>query len=116
MLVKRQALDYLRVSICVCGGFTGAKKIAAIAEANHLGIIPHNPLSPVATAACIQLDAAVPCFTIQEYPGSERTGSPRAFRVREDWKIRVPCLRYRGSYAGVQEGFLIVPDSTGTWN
>ncbi|MFR5733053.1 MAG: enolase C-terminal domain-like protein [Clostridium sp.] len=39
MLVKRQALDYLRVSICVCGGFTGAKKIAAIAEANHLGII-----------------------------------------------------------------------------
>ena len=48
--------------------------------------------------------------------GSERTGSPRAFRVREDRKIRVTCLRYRGSYAGVPGGLPDRAGRTGTWN
>ena len=113
MLVKRQALDYLRVSICVCGGFTGAKKIAAIAEANQIGIIPHNPLSPVATAACIQFDAATPNFTIQEYPDPdgpaaharfvfERTGKS-AFRASDIVNVMPEC----------RDGFLVVPDAPG---
>ena len=34
-------------------------------------MVPHNPLSPVSTAACIQLAAAVPNFAIQEYPLGE---------------------------------------------
>ena len=32
-------------------------------------VIPHNPLSPVSTAACIQLDACIPNFALQEYTG-----------------------------------------------
>ena len=68
MLLRREALDYVRISIGQCGGFTGAKKIAAMAEANGVGVIPHNPYSPVTTAACINLAASIPNFTIQEYP------------------------------------------------
>ena len=47
-----------------------AKKIAALAEARHVGVVPHNPLSPASTAACIQIAAAVPNFA-QEYPIGE---------------------------------------------
>ena len=32
--------------VCMCGGITGAKKIAALAEAHHVGVVPHNPLAP----------------------------------------------------------------------
>jgi galactonate dehydratase len=48
---------------------TGCKKVAAMAEAQHVKVIPHNPLSPISTAACIQLDAAIPNFALQEYTG-----------------------------------------------
>ena len=40
-----------------------------MAEAYHVKVIPHNPLSPVSTAACVQLDACIPNFALQEYTG-----------------------------------------------
>ncbi|MEO1090475.1 MAG: enolase C-terminal domain-like protein [Pseudomonadota bacterium] len=64
----RGCMSYARVSVCLCGGITGARKIAALCEAFDVGVVPHNPLSPVSLAACLQLDAAIPNFTIQEYP------------------------------------------------
>ena len=51
---------------------THCKKIAAIAESFHVGVIPHNPLSPVSTAACVQLDACIPNFILQEYTGEDK--------------------------------------------
>jgi galactonate dehydratase len=68
MLLSRGAVQYVRPDVCLCGGLTGAKKIAAIAEAHYVGVVPHNPLSPVSTAACLQLAAAIPNFALQEYP------------------------------------------------
>jgi galactonate dehydratase len=53
------------------GGITGARKVAALAEANHVGVVPHNPLSPVSTAACLQIAATAPNFVLQEFPGEE---------------------------------------------
>lgn len=66
-LLSRNAMEYARVDLCLCGGITGARKVAAIAEAHNVMIVPHNPLSPVGLAACLQLDAAIPNFAIQEY-------------------------------------------------
>ncbi len=71
MLVERRAAQYLRPCLCVAGGISGGKKIAALAEAFGLGIVPHNPLSPVSTAACLQLGAAIPNLAIQEFPGAQ---------------------------------------------
>ncbi|MBO6638725.1 MAG: galactokinase [Roseitalea sp.] len=68
MHLSRGALSYARISVCLCGGITGARKIAALCEAFDVGVIPHNPLSPVSLAACLQLDAAIPNFVIQEFP------------------------------------------------
>ncbi|WP_028606087.1 mandelate racemase/muconate lactonizing enzyme family protein [Ottowia thiooxydans] len=59
---------YARVSVCVCGGITGARKVAALAEAQNIDIAPHNPLSPISLAACMQVAASSPNFAIQEYP------------------------------------------------
>jgi galactonate dehydratase len=67
-LLTRNAVQYLRPDVCLCGGITGAKKIAAIAEAHDAWVVPHNPLSPVSTAACLQIAACIPNFAIQEYP------------------------------------------------
>jgi galactonate dehydratase len=67
-LLTRNAVQYLRPDVCLCGGITGTKKIAAMAEAHDAWIVPHNPLSPVSTAACLQIAACIPNFAIQEYP------------------------------------------------
>jgi galactonate dehydratase len=67
-LFSRGAPSYARTSITLCGGITGAKKIAAMAEAHEILIVPHNPLSPICLAASLQLDAAIGNFAIQEYP------------------------------------------------
>ncbi|KAF6814757.1 mandelate racemase muconate lactonizing protein [Colletotrichum musicola] len=66
-LLARNGVEYARVDVAVCGGITGAKKVAALAEANHVQVVPHNPLSPIGLAACLQIVAAIPNFAIQEY-------------------------------------------------
>lgn len=64
------AASYLRPSIGLCGGFTGAMRIAALAQAFDIGLIPHNTFSPVATMASLHLCAAIPNLLICEYPTS----------------------------------------------
>ena len=68
-LLEAKAASYVRPDLCLCGGLSGCKKVAAMAEAHHVKVIPHNPLSPVSTAACVQLDACIPNFALQEYTG-----------------------------------------------
>lgn len=71
MLLARGAVQYVRPDVCMCGGITGAKKIAALAEAYYVQVVPHNPLGPVSTAACLQIAASIPNFALQEYPLGE---------------------------------------------
>ena len=58
MCLRRDAVQYVRPDVCMVGGISGSKKVAALAEARHVGVVPHNPLSPVSTAACLQVAAA----------------------------------------------------------
>jgi galactonate dehydratase len=99
MLLRRGAVQFVRPDVCMCGGITGAKKIAALAEANYVGVVPHNPLGPVSTAACVQLAACIPNFTIQEYP------------LGEDRPPKSEIVRSVVPYDG--QGSLIVPDAPG---
>lgn len=71
MALSRNAVQYIRPDVCLVGGISGARKIAALAEARHVGVVPHNPLSPVSTAACLQIAATAPNFALQEYPIGE---------------------------------------------
>jgi galactonate dehydratase len=98
MLLARGAVQYVRPDVCMVGGISGAKKVAALAEAHNVGVVPHNPLSPVSTAACLQVAACIPNFAIQEYPrGEDRP--PKSEIVR----TTVRC----------EDGFLIIPETPG---
>jgi galactonate dehydratase len=103
-LLNRRAVAYLRPDVCLCGGITGTKKIAAMAEANDCWIVPHNPLSIISTAACLQIAACIPNFAIQEYP----TRTPEL-----DGSTGVLG---EGLATGLQDqvdGFIAVPDGPG---
>jgi galactonate dehydratase len=65
-LITRTDVDIIQPDIMNTGGPTEAKKIAAIAEADHVSFAPHNPQGPVATAISSHVDASVPNFYIQE--------------------------------------------------
>jgi len=97
-LLGRGAVQYVRPDVCLAGGLTGSKKIAALAEAHHVGVVPHNPLSPVSTAACLQLAACIPNFALQEYPTGELE-PPKSEIVRTTLRV--------------ENGFLIIPDAPG---
>lgn len=58
LAIEEELVDYVRIDICIAGGLTEAKKIAGMAEAHYIKILPHNPLGPVCTAACLHLDLA----------------------------------------------------------
>ena len=90
--------EFVRVDVCMAGGLTHSKKIAAIAEAHHVAVVPHNPLSPVSTAACIQLAACIPNFALQEYPKGEAV-PPKSEIVKSALRL--------------EDGFLIIPDEPG---
>ncbi len=68
--LEKQAVDILQCDLVVCGGFTALKKIAAMAEAQYVGIAPHNPNGPLATALNVQFAATIPNYVILETIGS----------------------------------------------
>tara|TARA_Y100001956_G_scaffold69872_1_gene73463 strand:+ start:24 stop:677 length:654 start_codon:yes stop_codon:yes gene_type:complete len=98
MLLSRGAVQYIRPDVCLAGGITHTKKIAAIAEAHYVGVVPHNPLGPISTAACLQIAASIPNFTIQEYPLGEHE-PPKSEIVNKPLEL--------------EDGFLIIPDAPG---
>lgn len=97
-IFQKHAARYVRPDVCAVGGISTAKKVAAVAEANYVGIVPHNPLGPVSTAACLQLAAAIPNFTIQEFPSFYRKGKESEM-MKEPFKV--------------DRGYLFIPDAPG---
>ncbi|XDA96983.1 galactonate dehydratase [Sulfitobacter sp. LCG007] len=65
-IAEHRAVAYIQPDLAHCGGLSGGRRIAAIAEAAHMGVAPHNPMGPVAGAVALQFDAATPNFVIQE--------------------------------------------------
>ena len=68
--LERQAVDILQCDLVNCGGITGMKKIAAMAEAHYIGMAPHNPNGPLATMMNLQFAATIPNFYMLETIGS----------------------------------------------
>jgi galactonate dehydratase len=97
-LCAAKAAKYLRPDLCVVGGITAAKKIASIAESHYIAISPHNPLGPISTAACLQLDACIPNFLIQEFPSFYHIGDESEM-IKEPFKI--------------EKGYIYIPNKPG---
>ena len=91
---ERRAADIINPDVCNVGGIEELREIAAMAEAYHVVVSPHNYNSPtVGLAATLHVSAAIPNFLITEYfvnfesRAHEVMVSP--FRV-EDGYIAVP--------------------------
>jgi galactonate dehydratase len=65
-VLERRAASILQPDISHAGGIFEGRLIAGMAESYYAGIAPHCPLGCIALAACIQLDASIPNFLIQE--------------------------------------------------
>ena len=65
-IAEARAVAYIQPDLAHCMGFSGGRKIAAIAEAAHMGVCPHNPMGPVAGAVALNFDVATTNFVIQE--------------------------------------------------
>ena len=66
--LERPGIAYVRPDVGIAGGITHMKKICALAESFHAGVIPHAvPSGPVAIAALVQLGMCVPNWEVQEH-------------------------------------------------
>lgn len=59
-------IDVAQPDLSHAGGISECRRIAAMAEAYDVALAPHCPLGPLALAACLQVAATAPNFTIQE--------------------------------------------------
>jgi L-alanine-DL-glutamate epimerase-like enolase superfamily enzyme len=85
-LIEEEWIDYARVDLCIVGGFTEAKKIAGWCETHYIKLAVHNPLGPVSTAACLQLNLACPNFGVQEQPARPGTVLADVVPVQPEWE------------------------------
>ena len=67
-VLERRAADILNPDVCNCGGILELREIAAMAEARHVAMSPHNYNSTtVGLAATLHASAGMPNFIITEY-------------------------------------------------
>lgn len=95
-LIEKQAVSIIQPDICHVGGIYEGRKLAAMIEMYYGSVAPHNPLGPISLASCIQLDACIPNFLVQEHPGNPDksdlgVGYIKEPFVIEDGYIRVPA-------------------------
>jgi galactonate dehydratase len=64
---EKQVLDIIQPDLGLVGGITEGKKICDYADVYDVGVQVHVCGSPVATAASLQLEAAIPNFVIHEH-------------------------------------------------
>ncbi len=97
-LIERELVDVIQPDTGRAGGITQMKKIAAMAEAHHIGFAPHSgSLGPVGEYAALHLLAAIPNGLILE-------------RIEDDWEGRAQTII---PHPVQQDGFITVPDAPG---
>ncbi|NCP65190.1 MAG: mandelate racemase/muconate lactonizing enzyme family protein [Paraglaciecola sp.] len=65
--MEDQSIDVLQPDIGLCGGFTETKKVCDYADVYDVRIQAHVCGGPVATAASLHLETAIPNFLIHEH-------------------------------------------------
>jgi galactonate dehydratase len=85
------------------GGISEVRRIASLAEIYGASVAPHCPLGPIALAACLQLDLAIPNLLIQE------TG----LGIHYDDGFALTDYLVDPSVFGIVDGHLPAPDGPG---
>jgi len=95
-LLEHGAAQFVRPDVGTAGGLSHCLKIAALAEAYHAQVVCHNYVSPLLTAATLQLYAAVPNVGTFEYTMLDEQ-EPRSFLLRRP-------LERDGGYLSIPQG------------
>ncbi len=67
--LEARVFDVIQPDVCLAGGITETRKIAAMAEAYQVQVQLHNCAGPICTAATLQVIAATPnCFVQEWFP------------------------------------------------
>jgi galactonate dehydratase len=85
-LIEEDLIDFVRADLCIVGGLTEGRKVAAMAETHQIRLATHNPLGPVSAAACMHLSAAVSNQGVAEMTRKPGTTMTDIFPVQIDWK------------------------------
>ena len=56
-LLASGGADIIQPDICVCGGLSEMRRIANLADAHYVTMVPHNPMGPLATAVNVHFAA-----------------------------------------------------------
>jgi len=97
-LLEKQAAVIIQPDPSHDGGILETKKIAAMAETYYVGVAPHNPNGAVSTAVCLQIDANIPNFLIQEMNVADY----------DSWVIRLLHKPF-----AIVDGYIEVPSGPG---
>ncbi len=84
--VEEELISYARVDLCIAGGLTEALKITHWCETHYIDIAPHNPLGPVAAAACVALCMASTNVGVQEMPRRPGSFATDLFPMQIGWE------------------------------
>ncbi len=98
-ILEKQAATVLQPDLCHAGGISQVMKIAAMGETYFCSMAPHNPLGPLALAACIQVDTVITNFIAQEHPSFE-----------DGWDLGGPYLKKPFE---IVDGYIKVPEGPG---
>ena len=85
-LIEEEWIDYARIDLCIVGGLTEAWKIAGWCETHYIQLATHNPLGPISSAACLQLNLAAPLVGVQEQPRKPGTMLTDVVPVQPEWE------------------------------
>lgn len=96
-LIEEEWIDYARIDLCIAGGITEAQKITGWCETHYIKLATHNPLGPVSSAACLQLNLAAALVGVQEQPRKTGTVLTDVVPVQPVW----------------EDGYLLPPDLPG---
>lgn len=96
--LRTNAVDIAMLDLCWTGGFSEGKAVAAMAEANHLPVAPHNSGGPILHLANAHFSASIPNLYVME-----------TIRDRYDgWHRNLVT-----DTVPVRDGMLAVPDGPG---
>jgi galactonate dehydratase len=95
-LLQRQIVAMIQPDVIQCGGISQLKRIAALAEAQYVGVQPHAIHGPMDVLAALHVDASLPNFMIHE-------GGSRGW-------FQDACV---GDFPVPSDGFLPLPTAPG---
>ena len=94
LLVERRCLDVLQTDAMFFGGIAMCRKVAALAEANHLGFAPHIWNNGFALLANLHLIAASPACRFCEFPYEPPSWTPAARDALFAEPVEIEADRY----------------------